>query len=160
MVGMMSDEGEEYDFETPVKPDGNVEDWMNKVDDEMKDSLQTITKKAVYYYAKNERTDWIKGEIGMVAVVGTQIWWTFSVEDVFLRVSKGDKHAMKNELVKETADLNNLIALVREKISSNLRKAVNTLIILDVHARDIVDRFVRDSILSAKAFEWESQLRF
>lgn len=25
---------------------------------------------------------------------------------------------------------------------------VNTLIILDVHARDIVDRFVRDSILS------------
>jgi len=37
---------------------------------------------------------------------------------------------------------------------------VNTLIILDVHARDIVDRFVRDSILSAKAFDWESQLRF
>jgi dynein heavy chain len=160
MIGMVSDEGEEYDFETPVKPDGNVEDWMNKVDDEMKDTLQTITKKAVYYYAKNERIDWIKGEIGMVAVVGTQIWWTFSVEDVFIRVSKGDKHAMKNELAKETADLNDLISLVREKISSNLRKAVNTLIILDVHARDIVDRFVRDSILSAKAFEWESQLRF
>jgi len=56
--------------------------------------------------------------------------------------------------------LNDLITLVREKISSNLRKVVNTLIILDVHARDVVDRFVRDSILSAKAFDWESQLRF
>jgi len=31
---------------------------------------------------------------------------------------------------------------------------------LDVHARDIVDGFVRDSILDAKEFEWESQLRF
>ena len=29
-----------------------------------------------------------------------------------------------------------------------------------MHARDIVDRFVKDSILDAKEFEWESQLRF
>ena len=34
------------------------------------------------------------------------------------------------------------------------------MIILDVHARDIVERFVRDSVLSEKEFAWESQLRF
>ena len=67
---------------------------------------------------------------------------------------------MKKELAQENIDLNNLIALVRENISSCLRKCVNTLIILDVHARDIVDKFVRDSILSAKEFAWESVLRF
>jgi len=33
-------------------------------------------------------------------------------------------------------------------------------IIIDVHARDIVDKFVRDSILDAREFVWESQLRF
>jgi dynein heavy chain len=81
---------------------------------------------------------------------------SFAVEDVFNRVAKGDKHALKNELAKETNDLNNLIALIRTDISKLLRKAVNTLIILDVHARDIVDRFVRDSIMSAKEFAWES----
>jgi dynein heavy chain, axonemal len=37
---------------------------------------------------------------------------------------------------------------------------VNTLLIIDVHARDIVDGFVRESILHAKEFAWESQLRF
>jgi dynein heavy chain len=31
---------------------------------------------------------------------------------------------------------------------------------MDVHARDIIDKFVRDSILDARQFEWESQLRF
>ena len=41
----------------------------------------------------------------MVSLVGTQIWWTFSVEDVFKRVKEGDKHAMKNELVKQSIDL-------------------------------------------------------
>jgi dynein heavy chain len=104
--------------------------------------------------------EWIKKQIGMIALTGTQIWWTFSVEDVFRRVKEGDKHAMKNELAKESSDLNDLIALVRQDLENNVRKSVNTLIILDVHARDIVDGFVRDSILDAKEFEWESQLRF
>ena len=94
--------------------------------------------------------------MSMVALVGTQIWWTFSVEDVFKRVREGDKHAMKNELAKETQDLNDLIALVRTDLDNLTRKSVNTLIILDVHAKDIVERFVRDSILDAREFEWES----
>ena len=33
ITGMQSDEGEKFDFRTPVKPEGAVEDWMNKVDD-------------------------------------------------------------------------------------------------------------------------------
>ena len=64
------------------------------------------------------------------------------------------------ELAKESKDLTDLVALVRESIPPLLRRSVNTLIILDVHARDIVDGFVRDSILSAKEFYWEMQLRF
>ncbi len=31
---------------------------------------------------------------------------------------------------------------------------VNTMIIIDVHARDIVDRFVRDSVMDPREFEW------
>ena len=57
---MCSDEGEEYEFETPVKPEGKIEEWMNVVDDEMKSSLLTITKRAVFDYARLDRIDWIK----------------------------------------------------------------------------------------------------
>jgi hypothetical protein len=71
----------------------------------------------------------------MIGLVGTQIWWTFSVEDVFRRVARGNVYAMKEELKKETDDLNSLIMLVRQDIPGNLRKLVNTLIILDVHSR-------------------------
>jgi hypothetical protein len=40
-----------------------------------------------------------------------------------------------------------------------VRKKVNTLLIIDVHARDIVSDFVRESVLNAKEFAWESQVR-
>jgi dynein heavy chain len=49
---------------------------------------------------------------------------------------------------------------VRSDLSNDARHKVNTLIITDVHARDIIDKFVRDSIMDAREFAWESQLRF
>lgn len=59
---------------------------------------------------------------------------------------------MKQESAKQTKDLNDLIDLVRTDLNSQDRKKINSLIIIDVHARDIVDRFVRDSILDKKEF--------
>lgn len=53
-----------------------------------------------------------------------------------------------------------MIEVVRKPLEYTTRKKVNTLIILDVHARDLVDRFVQDAVTSASSFEWESQLRF
>lgn len=49
---------------------------------------------------------------------------------------------------------------VRSELSNDTRRKVNTLIITDVHGRDIIDKFVRDSIMDAREFAWESQLRF
>lgn len=56
--------------------------------------------------------------------------------------------------------MNDLINLVRTDLDQHTRLKVNTLIILDVHSKDIVDWFVRDSILNENEFDWESQLRF
>jgi dynein heavy chain len=63
---------------------------------------------------------------------------------------------MKDELKKQSKDLDDLIDIVRTDLNSLDRKKVNMLIIVDVHARDVVDRFVKDSILDAREFEWES----
>ena len=53
-----------------------------------------------------------------------------------------------------------MIWQVRSPLTKNDRLKFNTVLIIDVHARDIIDSFVRDSILDEREFEWESQLRF
>lgn len=103
---MTSDEGEQYDFQTPVKPDDKIESWMNKVEEEMKRTLHVLTKTAVFYYAKEDRLEWVMKHLGMVTLVGSQIWWTFAIEDVFTRIrERGEAKAMKQELAKETKDV-------------------------------------------------------
>ncbi len=74
--------------------------------------------------------------------------------------SVGDKYAMKTYSEKCTQQLIALVGKVREPLDKLIRKKVNSLLIVEVHARDIVDKFVRDSILDSREFAWESQLRF
>ena len=45
-------------------------------------------------------------------------------------------------------------------IQTHTHAHAHTLTHTDVHARDIIDGFVRDSILDEREFAWESQLRF
>ena len=67
---------------------------------------------------------------------------------------------MKNFANKLSGQLVDLTDMVRGDLTNNDRKKVNCLIIIDVHARYIIDNFVRDSVLDAREFAWESQLRF
>jgi dynein heavy chain len=97
----------------------------------------------------------------MVVLTGSQIWWTFAIEDVFKRIAeRGEARAMKEELQKENKDVQALVEMVRRDLDPKLRKVLNTLIILDEHARSIVEQFVRDSVLTASEFDWEKQLKF
>jgi len=160
-AGMISAEKEEMPFKQPIICEGNVEEWMTEVLAEMRRSNKLITKEAIFkYMEEGTRTDWVAEYQGMVALAGSQVWWTWEVEDVFRKVAEGDKKAMKTYSAKLQIQLEAMVARVRADLAKNERKKINTMLIIDVHARDIVDSFVRDSIMEAREFEWESQLRF
>ena len=160
VVGMTSSEGEKFDFRTVVQAEGAVEVWMDSVETQMKESLCEIAKESVFFYVETKRTKWIKDNLGMMTLLGSQVWWTWEVEDVFNRVRDGNKYAMKDFSGKLTNQLVDLTGMVRSDLTKEERKKVNQLIIIDVHARDIIDVFIRDSVLDVREFAWESQLRF
>ena len=160
VVGMTSAEGESFKFKSPVKVHGPVEGWMLAVEEEMRATLRAMCKYGVAQYMTCDREEWIKEQLGMITLVGSQIWWTWEVQNVFKAIRSGDKLAMKNYRDKLSCQLEVLTKMVRGELSSRERKKVNTLIIIDVHARDIVDSFMRDSVLDESDFAWESQLRF
>lgn len=49
-TGMISSEGEQMKFGTPVSAEGRVEDWMTKVLEEMRKTNRLITKEAIFRY--------------------------------------------------------------------------------------------------------------
>lgn len=79
VLAMGSSEGETFELRAPVAVEGAVEIWMTAVEKEMSNSLRSITKEGVFRYANEERQEWITSVLGMVSLVGSQIWWTWEV---------------------------------------------------------------------------------
>ena len=159
--GTHSQEREHLAFENPVNTEGlPVEKWLNEVLLEVRKTLHGLLKASVFYYPKKPRLQWIEDSKGMCGLAGSQVWWTYQVEDAFLKVKKGKRNAVKDLVVKLSDQLDEMVVEMDKQLSNQQRKKINTLIIVDVHGRDIVDRFVRDAILDARDFAWESQLRF
>ncbi|XP_056602848.1 dynein axonemal heavy chain 10 isoform X1 [Triplophysa dalaica] len=158
---LVSAEGEVMEFKQPVPAEGRVEDWMTGVLLEMRRSNRLITKEAIYFYSHQKtRVDWMLDYQGMVVLAANQVWWTWEVEDVFKRINHGEKQAMKLYATKMHQQINDLVRRITQPLKKNDRRKLNTVLIIDVHARDIVDAFVRDGITDTCEFEWESQLRF
>uniref|UniRef100_A0A3Q3B280 Dynein axonemal heavy chain 10 n=1 Tax=Kryptolebias marmoratus TaxID=37003 RepID=A0A3Q3B280_KRYMA len=156
---LVSAEGEVMELRKPVPVEGRVEDWMMGVLQEMRRTNRLITKEAIFYYCKDRSVDWMLLYQGMVVLAANQVWWTWEVEDVFKNVKKGAKHALRNYAEKMHHQIDELVTRITQPLKKNDRRKINTVLIIDVHARDIVDSLV-DSIMDAQAFEWESQLRF
>jgi hypothetical protein len=55
IVGMISSEEESFTFHTSVAIEGPVEQWMARVEAEMRGTLYQISKEGVFYYAKTAR---------------------------------------------------------------------------------------------------------
>ena len=161
-IGIKSSEGECVQFRDPVLCIGSTECWMTLIEEEIRKSLWTYTKTAIYNYAEIEWNKWLSSKctLGMNSIVSTQIWWTWKVEDAFKAINNSDKHALQRLENCLESDLSSLVALVRSPLDAITRKKINTLLIIDVHSKDIVSSFIRESIVEVNEFEWESQLRF
>lgn len=51
------------------------------------------------------------------------------------------------------------MALVRGKLSRMQRMVLSALIVIEVHAKDVVSKLIDENVVSVHDFEWISQLR-
>lgn len=90
----------------------------------------------------------------MLAV--TQKFWTANVH---VAIQAGPV-AMATYLQECTDDINNVVELVRGKLSKQTRTTLGALVVLDVHSRDVLAKLVEDGCKSDAEFAWLCQLRY
>ena len=130
---MLSAEHEKIPLDKIIDPKKkNVEDWMNEVEEQMKSSMRTVLLKSIKDYTKKPREDWVLEHPGQCVLNGSQVHWTTEVEQNI------EKNTVKDYYEGLKAQLNKSVELVRRKLSKNQSVTLNALIVIDVHARDVV----------------------
>lgn len=147
IVAMFSAEKEKVDFVSEVNPNQkNVEDWMNEVENMMRESIKYELKRSVDLYPETKRTSWTCNHPGQCVLNGSQVWWTTLVEEAIT------KHSIRDYFQLSTEQLNDLVELVRQPLTKQQQVTINALIVIDVHAKDVVEKLVIADIQDIGAF--------
>ncbi|XP_072136794.1 dynein axonemal heavy chain 1 isoform X1 [Mobula birostris] len=152
---MYSAEGEEIKLFKDVYPTGNVEDWLLEVEKIMKASVRDNIQRSLKTYPETPRTEWVVTWPGQVVIAGCQTFWTMEVSEA---LQTGD---LESRLFpKLGSQLNDLVTLVRGKLTRMQRSILSALIVIEVHAKDVVANLLEEHVQSVNDFEWISQLRY
>ena len=158
IIGMTSPENEYVPFVTAVDPKNkNIEHWMVEVKDAMIAAIRDNMYHAILDYTTRPRTDWMQKWAAQCVLNGSQAHWTREVEE--LLKEKGNIGAWEyyGQLVKQLEDM---VILIRGKISKAARVTVGALAVVDVHARDVQKKMAEAGVARVTDFDWISQMRY
>lgn len=120
----------------------------------MVESIKEQIFKASESYFLEVRKEWVLKWPGQVVSCVTCMSWTQEVEEAIEKNTKSDY------LEKCNTQILDLVDLVRGKLSSGAQLTIEALIVLDVHARDIVSLLVEQNVAEPGEFSWISQMRY
>ena len=158
ILAMISEEKEEVPLKEIIsvqQANGAVEKWLLQVEAAMFDNIAHITGEGITSYGAKPRDQWVLDWPGMVVLVVTAVFWTKQVTEA---ISDGTRAVGKYE-ERCTSDLMKIVDRVRGELTSLQRKTLGALVVMDVHARDVVANLAKNKVSSPTDFDWQAQLR-
>lgn len=161
---MIAKDGEVVDFYRPFVMAGAVERWLNDLTVMQQDSLRYILEAAietaVNWEVERPRHLWLEDYPAQIVLVGTQIYWTEETQAALDELEGGQEDAVKKYLGLCNDRLNALILRVLTELPPDLRTKIISLITMDVHSRDVVQKLIDQKAEGPGSFVWSQQLRF
>jgi dynein heavy chain len=160
ITAMCSSENEIIKLKETIEPalyKGAVERWLLQVEKVMQISVHDQIAKAIKAYNDIPRDRWVMDWPGQVVICVSQIYWTKAITEC---LKNEGKNGLKSYAAVCTKQLERIVELVRGDLSPMTRTTLSALVVIEVHARDVVQSLSEMDIESPSDFEWTSQLRY
>lgn len=149
----------------PIDSNGQVEQWLQKIEGVMRRTVALELDKSMDAYRRDavvqkNRTQWIQNWPGMVVLAVTQTYWTQQLTEALKRAKEGASSAVRDYANVLTAQLFDIVDMVRGKLTKLQRKTIGALVVLDVHSRDVTSELADNGIKDENDFDWLAQMRY
>ncbi|VVD03486.1 unnamed protein product [Leptidea sinapis] len=158
MISMETEQVEFLETISVAAARGSVEKWLVQVEEQMLKAVKTETELSYYDYPNIGRVEWILSWEGMVVLAISQIYWAIDVHEC-LHTHKISE--LKDFHVSLTKQLNETVAVIRRTDLTKLNSiTVKALIVIDVHAKDVIYELIGKDVTEVTDFQWLAQLRY
>ena len=130
---------------------------MLEIESQMITSLRDLAKQALTSYTNTPRTDWSRMWPGQVVLAISQIYWTTEVEKA---ISEYEQNGLEEYVKVLQSQIEDIVQLVRNPLKDQERITLKALVVIDVHARDVVASLAEKGVQSIDEFDWTAQLRY
>ncbi|GFR65708.1 dynein heavy chain 12, axonemal-like, partial [Elysia marginata] len=119
-------------------------------------SIRDVIEESHEDYQNTTRKAWVQEWPGQVVICVGSIYWTAEVHEAIGMRVEGLRayHATLNDQLKDVVDL------VRGKLTTQQRISLGSLVVIDVHARDVVLDMAEKGVCAENDFNWLAQLRY
>ncbi|EFN66875.1 Dynein heavy chain 7, axonemal [Camponotus floridanus] len=158
-TAMISSEGEKIVLEDIIDTTaarGQVEKWLLELEIDMKKSVKTQVIRAKNAFSTKARSQWVLEWPGQTILCVSKLYWTIDVTD---KLPKGIE-SLRDYVEICTHELNEIVKLVRGRLSTQNRTTLEALVTLDVHSRDVLMQLCEQGVNQITDFKWLCQLRY
>lgn len=96
---------------------------------------------------------------GQIILAVSQIYWTEGVEHALNQANRAVNAVIEFEDVLQK-QIEDIVLLVRGELPTQTRVTLKALVVIDVHARDVVRELIQKNISNPYEFDWTAQLRY
>uniref|UniRef100_A0A0X3NP81 Dynein heavy chain 7, axonemal n=1 Tax=Schistocephalus solidus TaxID=70667 RepID=A0A0X3NP81_SCHSO len=138
------------------KARGAVEKWLIELEEDMIISVRLNIFNALENYVVAPRREWVCHWCGQAVLAISMTYWTTYCTQA---IDTGAE-AMNDYLEENNKQIDEIVSMVRGKLSKQNRTTLQALIVLAVHARDVLAELIKCGVQSDTDFAWLSQLRY
>jgi len=109
----------------------------------------------MHEYYNEKRTKWVENWPSQIVLAVDQVDWTTNVEKAI--VKENGLTTYYQTLLDQVEDV---VQLVRGDLSTGFRITLKAMVVIDIHAKEVVDTLIQEKIQTVNAFTWASQLRY
>jgi len=163
IIDMVSPENEIVKLTKSLWAHENIESWLAELEAIMYVSVYDFCKASLEQHPEygKSRKEWIYSGLACQGVITIdQIMWANLVEEQFEKHSNGHHEAVREYSKYLEGQIFELAEMVRDKVDELQKSLVERLIIINVHARDVVRDLIREHVTEKNNFEWQKNLKF
>ena len=109
-------------------------------------------------YLTCSRSEWMQKWPSQIVINASQLYWTKETEEALAEKGNAGLYEYLQQCEQQLSDI---VTLVRSgKLNKKQATTVGATAVMDVHAKDMIDKMAKEGCTSAGEFSWMSQLRF